>query len=176
VRFVVLALAAVAGCGGNGTKIGSDLAMAPGDMATSGGKLCVDARADAWTLPATPMKKMSQNGVYQVSLLASAASPPIIGDLTSWTLAVADASGADVSGATFMTKCLDNSVKPVCPWMPDHHHGTGALANVAPASVNGQYTVEPLYLFMAGYWTITATITSGSATDSVVFSACLSDI
>ena len=28
---------------------------------------------------------------------------------------------------------------------------------------------------MAGYWTVTFTITSGATTDTVVFSVCLSD-
>lgn len=63
----------------------------------------------------------------------------------------------------------------VCPWMPAHHHGTTVLASVSPDATPGQYTVTPLYLFMAGYWTVTLTLTSGSTTDTVAYSVCLSD-
>jgi hypothetical protein len=59
--------------------------------------------------------------------------------------------------------------------MPDHGHGTDGIANVTAASAPGQYTVDPLYLFMAGYWTITVNITNGATTDQVVYSVCLSD-
>jgi hypothetical protein len=70
-----------------------------------------------------------------------------------------------VSGATITVK----------PWMPDHGHGTSAQALVTPSATTGQYVIDPLYLFMAGYWTVTLTITSGSVTDTVVFSLCLAD-
>ena len=43
------------------------------------------------------------------------------------------------------------------------------------AGAPGQYEVAPLYLFMAGYWTITLTITVGTVTDSVVYSLCLAE-
>ena len=174
-RLAPLILVAVAGCGGNGKPPPLDLTPAPPDMTMLVGKLCSDARADVWTLPAAPITKASKNGAFTVSLLSSAQSPPLIGDLTTWTLQIADAHGAMVNGATFSTTCPNNLVRPVCPWMPDHGHGTDAIANVMPGSSAGQYTITPLYLFMAGYWTITASIADGATTDSVVFSVCLSD-
>jgi hypothetical protein len=172
-RFATLVLVVGAGCGGSG-KAPQDLTPAPPDMTMLVGKLCNDARADVWTLPATPMTKMSKNGAFKVSLMSSTQSPPLIGDLTTWTLQIADASGAMVSDATFSTTCPNGLVRPVCPWMPDHGHGTDAPADVMPASTAGQYTINPLYLFMAGYWTMTATITSGATTDEVMYSVCLS--
>ncbi len=156
-RLAVAFLVAVAGCGGSGKP-----APMP-DMAPAVGLLCVDARADSWALP---IVKTSKNGAFQVTLVASAASPPIIGDLTTWTLQVADTQGTMV----------DNAAIAVKPWMPDHGHGTDVKATVSAGDAPGQYKITPLYLFMAGYWTITFTITNGAGvSDSVVYSVCLSD-
>jgi len=149
------------GCGGT-NDAPADMTEGPADFAGAVGKLCTDARADAWTLP---IAKASKNGSFDVTLLSSAASPPLIGDLTEWTVQVADAQGAMVDGATIDVK----------PFMPDHGHGTDAVAHVTAAGAPGQYAIQPLYLFMAGYWTVTLTITSGAVTDTVVYSVCLTD-
>ncbi len=159
--LAILVLAALGACGGT-NHVAADMTPAPPDLAPLVGKLCSDARADNWVLP---IAKPSVNGAFDVSLLTSAASPPVIGDLTTWTLQISDAQGAMVDGATITVK----------PWMPDHGHGTDAVAHVTPAGTPGQYSVTPLYLFMAGYWTVTFTITSGTVTDTVVYSVCLSD-
>ena len=160
-RFAVSLLALLGGCGG-GSNHAADMTAAPADLTALIGTLCNDARADPWQLPLT---KPSQHGAFRVSLLASAASPPLIGDLTTWTLQIADSQGALVDAATIAVE----------PWMPDHKHGTDAVAHVTPAGTPGQYRVTPLYLFMAGYWTITITITNGAASDTVVYSVCLSE-
>jgi hypothetical protein len=141
---------------------GGDSAGTALDMASPVGTLCTDARADGWNLP---IDKPSNSGAFQVSLLSSAASPPLIGDTTAWTLQIADAHGAMVSGAAIDVK----------PWMPDHGHGTSIVASATAMTTPGQYLVKPLYLFMAGYWTVTFTITSGAVSDTIVYSLCLSD-
>lgn len=160
-HFAISFLLFVAACGGSNHDA-IDMTPAPPDMVPLIGKLCSDARADNWVLP---IAKPSANGMFHVSLLSSAASPPVIGDLTDWTMQIADAQGAMVTGATITVK----------PFMPDHGHGTDAVANVTADSTAGQYDVAPLYLFMAGYWTVTFTITDGAVTDTVVYSVCLSD-
>jgi len=160
--FTIFSVALFIGCGGLGSKGGPDMAPSP-DLMPLAGMLCNDARADAWVLP---IRKGSAKGVFDVTLLASQASPPIIGDLTTWTLQVADAQGAMVQNAAIAAK----------PWMPDHGHGTSVNATVMPAGAPGQYAITPLYLFMAGYWTVTFTISDGAgASDTVVYSVCLTD-
>ena len=163
-RALAMGLVAVtlAACGGADNRSGADMTMGPPDFAGAVGKLCSDARADNWSLP---IAKKSANGSFTVTLLSSAASPPLIGDLTEWTVQVADGSGAMVDGATIDVK----------PWMPDHGHGTDAVAHVMAGGAPGQYAITPLYLFMAGYWTVTLTITDDSTTDTVVFSLCLAE-
>ena len=164
---------AISGCGG-AAKSGTSTPMTGPDMsAPIVGMLCTDARADNWQLP---IAKTSEGGAYKVTLMSSAAAIPVIGDsTTTWTIAVADATtGAAISGATIT----------VLPWMPDHGHGTSVRAVVTEnAGAPGQYALEPLYFFMAGYWTVTLTIDSastagdadGGASDKVVFSLCLTD-
>jgi hypothetical protein len=170
IALVGVALGA-SGCGGSGNKppaAGADMAVAP-----TVGLLCTDARADEWKLPLT---KTTPSGAMKVTLLSSQASVPVIGDSkTTWTIAVQDAAtGAPVVGAAVS----------VLPWMPDHGHGTSVKA-VVTETAGGQYAMEPLYFFMAGYWTVTVTIDAagtsgaggadGGAADSVVFSVCLTD-
>lgn len=151
----------VVGCGGS-NNAPQDMTTAPPDFQGAVGHLCSDTRADNWTLP---IVKPSMNNAFNVSLLSSAQSPPLIGDLTQWNLQIADNKGAMVDGATIAVK----------PWMPDHGHGTDAPAHVMPVGTAGQYAITPLYLFMAGYWTVTFTIANGTVTDTVVYSVCLSD-
>jgi len=164
-RLAIFFVALAAGCGG-GKGGAADMTMAPmtpPDLAPPVGMLCMDARADNWQLP---IVKTSKNGAFTVTLVASAANPPIVGDITNWTLQIADATtGAMISAATMTVK----------PWMPDHGHGTSIAAQVMPTGTAGQYSITPLYLFMSGYWTVTFTITNGSVTDSVVYSLCITD-
>jgi YtkA-like len=164
---------AAGGCGGTGKTTSGQAAA---DLAVTTlptvGMLCTDARADNWQLPLT---KPTASGALKVTLLSSQAGVPVIGDSkTTWTLAVADATtGAPLTGAAL----------GVLPWMPDHGHGTSVKAVVTEsASTPGQYALEPLYFFMAGYWTVTITVhdagvaaADGGAADSVVFSLCLTD-
>ncbi len=176
-RLAIVLSAFVAGCGGadkpstSGQMTGADMSAPP-----LVGMLCVDARADDWQLPLT---KTTTGGAYKVTLVSSHAGIPVIGDsTTTWTIAIADATtGAPVQGATVA----------VLPWMPDHGHGTSVKAVVTEsATTPGQYAMEPLYFFMAGYWQVTLTITAdggnatsgaadGGTADKVVFSLCLTD-
>jgi len=157
---LMITTGASAGCGGT-TLTPADLASV--DLAGPASRPCADPRADGWTLP---VAKTSAHGSFSVSLVASTASPPVIGDTTSWTLLVERAvTSAPITGATITAK----------PWMPDHGHGTSVRAVISEGAVAGQYTVAPLYLFMAGLWQITFTIGDGTTTDEVVYSVCLAD-
>ena len=153
---------ATIGCGGPASTPAPDLSPPPSSDLAVGGTLCSDPRADPYMANLT---KPSAKGTFQVTLVDSVPGPPAIGNDT-WTLQITDASGAATTGATITVK----------PWMPDHGHGTSVNATVTPAGANGTYTVTPLYLFMAGLWQLTFTITSTSgATDQVVFSYCLAE-
>jgi hypothetical protein len=89
-------------------------------------------------------------------------APPELGTLT-WTLKISDAAGQPVKDATFPT---------IKTWMPQHSHGSTALP-VAKSNGDGTYSIDNLYLYMAGLWQVTFTATSGTLTDSAMFSFCL---
>ena len=85
-----------------------------------------------------------------------------------WTLEVDDA-------ATLLP--VDGLQINVTPKMPDHRHGTSTVA-VTPSG-SGVYTLNPLYLYMVGYWEITLDLTEAAsatapAPDSAMFHLCVS--
>lgn len=86
---------------------------------------------------------------------------PIRG-INKWTLDVTDLADAPVEGATLTVK----------PWMPDHGHGSPQPVVVEDVG-DGQYVLDPVNLFMAGYWEITITTEMGDATDEAMFPFCV---
>lgn len=88
-----------------------------------------------------------------------------------WTLEVDDAT---------TSQPMDGLLINVTPRMPDHRHGTTTV-KVTPAGV-GRYTVNPLYLYMVGYWEITLDLNAPAADgagvaatpDSAQFRICVS--
>jgi len=94
----------------------------------------------------------SSAGLFTVKLVQSVPGPPVKGNEV-WTIEVDDAT-------TTPTTSLDNLTVSVTPWMPDHGHGTNPV-NVT-ASGGGEYGLDPLYLYMAGYWEIRLAIISGT--------------
>ena len=114
------------------------------------------------------MSVTSQAGSFVVKVLDSTwtdpagrvlSEPPAKGT-NVWTIEVDDATtAAPVDGLTIT----------VTPRMPDHRHGTKTVA-VTPAGA-GQYTVNPLYLYMVGYWEITLGISRAPDADAGIVSA-----
>lgn len=84
---------------------------------------------------------MGELGVLAFRLDQVAPSPPARG-LNVFQLYIQDTSGTPMVGEL-----------RVDPQMPDHGHGTSLRPRVLPGE-GGQYTVEQLYLFMAGIWRI----------------------
>lgn len=90
-----------------------------------------------------------------------------------WTVEVRDA----LSGTP-----LDGIALVVTPRMPDHAHGTRAVG-VTPLGT-GAYTLDPVYLYMAGFWQVNIEIRDPSAgadagagqpvSDTAVFPICIS--
>lgn len=116
----------------------------------------------------------SDAGAFVVKLLLNTFT-----DADGKVLEEAPAQGLDVwtietDAAATMTP-VDGLTISVKPYMPDHIHGT-TPAGVTPAGA-GTYTISPLNLYMAGYWTITLTITDSSGAspvaDTAVFKICV---
>jgi hypothetical protein len=119
-----------------------------------------DPRADAYV---ENLSKPGRAGVFGFTLVRGDITPPGRGT-NAWVVRVTDTAGAPISNATLVAK----------PLMPDHGHGTSIVPRATPTSRgDGTYDVAPLYLFMPGLWQVTVTATSGTKTDTAVFSFCI---
>jgi hypothetical protein len=169
----------VAACGGgSGGSTDGSVVIGPGEdapettSAPDAGDDLFDPDADIFIPCATDfraehyvpgMQKTALNGQTIVTLLSSDPGPPIKGN-NVWQVLVTDAANAPQPGTTLK----------VNPFMPDHGHGSPARTVVKPLPAPGQYTVAPLYLFMAGLWEITFNVTAQSGVqDAVVFRFCI---
>jgi hypothetical protein len=111
--------------------------------------------------------RTSTSGAVTATLLSSDPAPPAQGNNT-WMIALATAStGAPLDGVAMVVTGL----------MPDHGHPLGVPPTVTPAG-GGQYAVDDIDMFMAGYWEITLALTlpaggaDGGTSDSVMFPTC----
>jgi|SRR6478609_2986380 len=137
----------------SGGDTGSDL---------SGGVSCkADTRVEPY---AAGREKAGESGMLSFKLVESTPAPPAKGS-NAFTLAVTHANGdpADVE--------LTVDLK-----MPDHGHGTSVVPKIAFDSDAQVFTVDPLYLFMAGVWRIDFHATESGADeplDSASFFFCI---
>jgi hypothetical protein len=99
------------------------------------------------------MEKTGEAG-YTITLMDSDNAPPAKGD-NVWTVKVTDPNGEPVEGITF--ECL--------AYMPDHGHSSPVIPVVTEMG-EGMYTLDPINLFMPGYWETTVTAVDAGATDS----------
>lgn len=156
-------LLGLAGCGSNGGSNGVD----GGGGGDGTFRTCdMETRAVPYT---AGMTRDSARGAFTVTLVSVVTTPlegsavdhPAIGPAT-WTLSVADATGAAVP---------DGTVLKAVPSMPDHTHPPPTLT--ATPTGQGSYALN-LNLFMGGFWTVTVTIEPvGEASDTAVFPLCV---
>lgn len=107
------------------------------------------------------MEKVGEAG-YTLTLMDSLPAPPDKGD-NVWTVEVKDNGGAPVDGLTI----------DVDSFMPDHQHGSPIEA-VSTSQGDGVYELDPVNLFMPGYWEITVAAMDGETElDSVMFKFCI---
>lgn len=99
---------------------------------------------------------ISKTGVanYTIVINDSNPAPPAKGD-NVWTVEIQDSRGAPLTGLTLSSSFL----------MPDHGHGTPIVPVVTEVG-NGVYTLDPVNLFMPGYWETTLTVVDTGPTDS----------
>jgi YtkA-like len=104
----------------------------------------------------------SQSGALTYILLSSDPAPPAAENNT-WSMKITNDAGV----------AQPNVTATVVPFMPDMGHGTSIVPSMT-SNGDGTYSVTPLYLFMAGIWSITFTTTPASGpTDSAAFFFCI---
>jgi hypothetical protein len=108
------------------------------------------------------LAKVGANG-YTGALMEATPAPPAKGD-NVWRALITDPSQAPVDG-------LDVEVKT---WMPLHNHGSPIRAESTPAGAPGEYTLDPVNLFMPGIWEVTLQPTLGDTLlDEMLFTFCI---
>ena len=117
----------------------------------------VSCAAETRATPYQPgMQVTSDHGTFLVKLLSNTFT-----DSTGVTKDEAFAKGIDdwtveTDMAATMTPADGLSIS-VKPYMPDHVHGTTPVG-VMPVGSGGKYMINPVNLYMAGYWEVTFTI------------------
>lgn len=104
------------------------------------------------------LEKPSASGRYAVALVPPPVTPAI-NQLHSWTVKLADASGAPVSGARVT----------VGGGMPQHGHGFPTRPRVTREVEQGTYLVEGMKFSMPGWWDIKFDIQGAQGEDQVTF-------
>jgi hypothetical protein len=140
----VVAGAALAGCHSSGatTDVDADFVSCTGEKRAT---------------PYQPgMQVTSTNGTFVVKLLSNTFT-----DSMGKTTDEAFEKGVDVWSVETDTASTatptDGLAISVRPYMPDHVHGTTPVG-VMPVGSGGLYTIDPVNLYMAGYWEVTLTI------------------
>jgi hypothetical protein len=128
-RAVVLALALVAGAAGCG---------APSE-------------------PSGQAQVQSATGAFS-AMVSSLPDPPSVGEATAFDLAIQDAEGARVTGATLA----------VFAWMPVHGHSIDAAGAVSELG-QGLYRIDGVAFTMPGRWELRIDVSASATEDSLSF-------
>ncbi len=116
----------------------------------------IETRSETY---AAGMSKIGEGGLEFV-LVASNPTPPSRGD-NVWTVQVLDGSAA-----------LTDVTLGIEPFMPDHGHGTSKTATVT-AGGGSEYQIDPVNLWMPGFWEVKVNASNANATDSTTFRFCV---
>jgi hypothetical protein len=123
----------------------------------------IDCTTDPRVLQYAPnLTVTSASGALDFILLNSNPAPPAA-ETNVWAMKITNSSGVSQPDVT----------ANVVPFMPDMGHGTSIVPSMT-SNGDGTYAVQPLYLFMAGVWTITfTTVPASGPSDSAVFFFCV---
>lgn len=160
-HLIVAAALALVACDPADDGNGGDGGTGAGGTDGGGAASCEEEeRADEFV---AGMEKEGANGLVYVTLLDSDPAPPIRAD-NRWTVEMRDAAGMPVVDAEI----------DVEPRMPDHGHGTPVVTMVTAGETDGEYVLDPVNLFMQGYWEVNIDVVlSDGGEDAVMFPFCV---
>jgi hypothetical protein len=135
----------------------------PPDNDAGDSGVLIDCTNDPRVLQYAPnISVKSASGNLDFILMSSDPAPPA-SETNVWAMKITDGSGVPQT----------NVVATVLPFMPDMGHGTSIVPSMT-SNGDGTYSVQPLYLFMAGVWSITfTTVPASGPSDSAVFFFCV---
>jgi hypothetical protein len=163
---LTLALSGLAGgCSSSPAASSAGGAGAPEAGADGGGTVGCSGQGDTYT---ANLVKPGSLGVYTFTLAQASPAPPALNGNT-WTLKIADKSGAAPSLAQVV----------VYPFMPLMGHGSDQTPTIT-ANADGTFSATDVNLFMPGLWTVTTSVTAtGDAgptpatLDKAVYTFCI---
>ncbi len=116
--------------------------------------LCTSIFAETDLAPS----KLSDNKHFIVSY-TSKLEPIEINNLHAWIIHIKDSDNKDVVDAELN----------VIGGMPEHNHGLPTQPKITKNLGDGCYLLEGMKFHMMGWWTVTISITSEKASDTVTF-------
>ena len=119
--------------------------------------------ADVFTVG---LEKKGAGGSIDFKLMSVNPAPPARGD-NSWVLQINAMSGGTVGSP------LTGASMMVTPFMPAHQHGTPVPVQIMPMPTAGQYTLDPVNMWMPGVWDVTIVASVGATTDQAKYSFCI---
>jgi hypothetical protein len=109
------------------------------------------------------LQKPGDNRRVNVAIVDAEPAPPQPEVYNKLRVRVTDGSAQPMYDVTLVIDTL----------MPEHNHGVTVPIKVTPLG-QGEFELNPLYLFMAGLWEITVIVMQGSnELDRVTFSFCI---
>ncbi|HEY4102502.1 MAG TPA: hypothetical protein VGM44_01380 [Polyangiaceae bacterium] len=162
------ALALCAGCSsGSAPKSDAAAASNAGSAGTTGPSGAVDCTSEPGIDGYAPgLSKLGASGLYDFQIVSTTPSPPALNDNT-FVVRVTDANGAALAGE--LSAALD---------MPEHGHSSPKTPVITFDATSGNFTLDPMDLFMVGLWRFTFTFmpsadASDGGMDTGVFELCL---
>jgi hypothetical protein len=113
-----------------------------------------------------PLEKMGAQGAFDFQLVSATPAPPAR-NTNTWIVQINSMSQGVVGNP------VDGASITATPFMPSHQHGSPEQVVVTPAGQPGQYTLDPVFLWMPGVWETTIQVTNGGQTDSAVYRFCI---
>lgn len=92
-----------------------------------------------------PLVKAGASGAINFQMLSATPAPPAR-NTNTWLIQI-NAMQSGVVGNP-----VDGASIVATPFMPSHQHGSPEQVVVTPAGQPGQYTLDPVFLWMPGVW------------------------
>jgi hypothetical protein len=108
------------------------------------------------------LSKTGEAGMLGFALMSASPAPPARDDNT-WIVQITDNGGHLLPDATLT----------VTPFMPSHQHGSPVHTDVTPTSTPGEYTLDPVNMWMPGVWEVTIQAKKDAVVDSAVYTFCI---
>jgi hypothetical protein len=108
------------------------------------------------------LTRPTEAGKYVIEI-APADQPVRVNQIHTWRIAVRNAKGEPVPGATI----------GVSGGMPEHGHGFPTQPRVSAQAEPGRYLLEGMKFSMTGWWEIKLDVQSPLGTDAVTFNTVL---